>query len=239
MKNLATFRFVVVLLACALLTGCIKRSKGPEILRQIHSIDCCGDYSKTQNNVRVCVKRYTETECKEVFGTNLLKKNIQPYQISIRNNTNDLYVLYPSYIKLQGLPLEFVAPHIKKSLMQYIAPIAMATWYYYPLLIYLPIQMGLDLRKKNKRLVERLGQEFLTCSDPINIYPWTLFEKFVFVEREDTVSNFYIRVYNNDKHSMLQFDVDLDHDKPMFGAPANEPSLEQLAQLVPESCQRK
>lgn len=200
-------KFVVGLLLLASLTGCIHRKKNTSFMENFKKIDCCSDYQKTIDDVKVCVKAYNPAESEEVFGKDLLANNIQPIQLCIQNNSNDTLTIYPSYIQLEGLPAEIVAPLIKKKISKYIAPLAVATWLFQPILIYIPIQMGLDMRRNNKKMAERLTNGCYASTDPINIYPWTTFQKFIFVDLATFNNSFYIRLFNEEKKKLLHYDV--------------------------------
>jgi len=222
------------LLICLFLTGCVGRKGSRTFLKEFKKIDCCADYSQTQDNVQLCVKAYTEEESQEVFGRNLLQKGVQPLHILVNNNTNDRLTIYPSYIQPEGLPVEMIVPLVKKKIAQYIAPLAIVTWLFQPLLIYIPVQMGLDMRKTNKQIAERLQCGCYTSNEPIVIYPWTSFQKFLFVDREDFVPYFFIRLFNEDQRKLLHFDVNTIGSKNNAPILPNTPTKEQLERLIPQ-----
>lgn len=182
-------------------------------LKRFKPIEHTADYSAVKDGVRLYVRAYTPEESIEVFNTDVISKGFQPIQFSIYNETNDHYVIHPSYIEPHCISPMKVAQLLKRSLWLNCGPISYLAYLFAPLII--PIYIypwGKRIYEKNKKIERYLTNGSLVDDTTFHIPPWAKVHKFMFVRLEQFYPAFYIRMYNPEQKKLLHFDVVLNEN---------------------------
>lgn len=194
------------------LTGCMRQARY-NYLKRFKSIEHAAHYSATKEGVRLYARAYSQEECLEVFNTDLIDKGFQPIQLSIYNETNDTYVIHPSYIEPHCISPMKVAQLLKKSLWLNCAPIGYLTYLFFPILIPFYIYpWGKRMHQKNKKIERYLANGSIVDDSSFTIHPWVILHKFLFVRRDQFYPSFFVRLYNPEQKKLLNFDVLLMED---------------------------
>lgn len=204
---------VLSCLTLLLVPGCLRRQARYNYLKRFKPIEHAAHYSAVKEGVRLYVRAYSPEECIEVFNTDLISKGFQPLQLSLYNDSNETYVVHPSYIEPHCISPMKVAQLLKRSLWLNCGPASILAYLFFPIIIPFYIYpWGKKIHQKNKKIERYLVNGSLVDESSFTIHPWAKVHKFMFVRRDQFYPSFYVRVYNPERKQLLHYDVVLMED---------------------------
>lgn len=179
-------------------------------LKRLPKINPATSFIETKDDLTLGVHAYTVKECKSYFDKNLIAQGYCPIHLSINNRTPDTYVLRPSYITLSMASPQKIAQllHYNTSLIvtSTCCPALLFFWPAIPLVI---VPAGLEMRRYNKKIDQRIDRTAIDVEDTVEIPPYSKVDKLIFVHSTDYQPQFEIMLYNNTKRSLVTFNVRL------------------------------
>lgn len=178
-------------------------------LRKFPPITFSNCFKNIQDDVLLFVKMLNQNESKNQFGVNLISKGYVPLQIKIENRSSNTYLIRPSYIGL-----DIVDPGIIAKLLHWDTYFWMLTagglslMFWWPATIWLS-QAGYDMYKSNRVTNELINECSIHDDQSIEILPYEIFNKFIFVERDNFSSEFIFKMFNQTERKILIFDINL------------------------------
>lgn len=207
MSRLYLFAFVLLVF---LLPGCVFHKQN--YLKKVPRITGSNAQSQAKDNVIVRTKVYGARDAKDYFGVDLAKKGYTPIQISIENNSNDMYIFRPSYLNVELASTEAVAQELYNNTSLKTSAI-FTTGYFgflyfhplWPLMLVAPYYCW-ESYKKNQKITNRLPLNTIQeWQADMPIPPHTTFNKFAFTPTEYFNDAFTVGIFNADAKRYEQY----------------------------------
>lgn len=167
-------------------------------------------FCQVSDQIKLMVKAFTAQEAENHFGVDLVGKGYIPLQVKIDNQSANTYTICPSYVGLSAVSGKKIAKllHWDTSFFMWSAGYP-ALLFWWPATIWVA-QGGYGMYKANKK-TDKLVQKCCLESErkEIHIKPYDIFERFIFVHKNDFTSNFEFKLYNEDDKRLVRFNVSL------------------------------
>lgn len=204
-------KFVVVIFI-ALLSGCLKQkiSTKKTFEKVNHLNQYSADFYEEKNGIALAMSKYSQQDCRHMFGVNVINCGFQPMQITIKNMSKGTVILNPT-----GLQLDLVSPktvakrcHWKTKEITGGAGI-LSCIFFWPAIIptaYYGYQMYDTNRQISKRL---LIEEIVNCWDLVKIRTLEIVSRIVFVHKNDVPETIHVDLFSKEKNDYITFNVTL------------------------------
>ena len=153
---------------------------------------------EVKENIQAAKKALTEEECKIFFDRRVINAGYQPIQISIRNNSNQNYILNSNNIDLPIVSIQDVTKQIQRN------PITKGLKYFViggPLLGALE---GLNSQSINNKMTADFNSRCLDENKIVHIKPNQSINTVVFVPKDQTkIDNFDLKLTNPENNKSV------------------------------------
>jgi hypothetical protein len=165
-------------------------------------------YHKKIDLQAVTVKALTNEECLDTFDVDLVEKGYIPLFVSIDNNSPDTLSIRPSYVDIIPCSPQRIAKLLHYDTSLYTCGLCLpGLLFWWPALI-VAGSVGYDMYRANHKTNERIN-ECVIQDQPLYIRPYEKVDKFIFVHEDDYKYAFKFKIFNEDQHKILIYNINL------------------------------
>lgn len=191
-------------------------------------------YNLNQDDVQIIVHKFDAQDCKDYFQVNLIDKSIVPIHLKIINESNNIYVIRPSYIDLQPAEPLRIAKILHWDTSYYVSLMSyLSVMFWWPGIFYAG-QAGYDMYYDNKK-IDQLIESNALAGQVIEILPFEIIDKFIFVEAADYKDPFILRMFNQTEHKLLTFEIHLSEKTDNTSENTEELESSDKAQIIDQA----
>ena len=189
-----------VLILIFALPGCLKQSK-----KKIHKTSV--EFFQEKDDVAVHVAKLQDNECKKLLGRNVLSYDVQPFVITVANNTSDELLLRVPSIHVPVTSPSSVALMTQVNPLSFTLPLSyLSAVYFWPALP--PVVVGgAWLGYKNQQFNKKVLSLGLSEQDSVEILPHERISRVVFVHGGQWIDDFRMHIFNVHQKSFVPFNV--------------------------------
>lgn len=202
-KLFTTILFVTYLLA--LLTGCQKNNKY-YLERFPKHLPSQATYKKNITGVNLTLHKFSSQECKDYFRVDLPAKGIIPLHLKIYNKSNNIYTIRPSYINLMPAQPIAIAKLLHWNTYSFVSTAGYLSFMFWWPGLFIVGQAGYDMYQNNRE-IDKLIEQHALAGQVLDILPFEVIEKFIFLQEEDFKPCFKIKMFNQTDKHVITFDV--------------------------------
>lgn len=185
------------------LTGCHKNTRYLERFPpHIHA----RSFDSNIDGVNVVVHQLSASESNDYFHVNLLAKGIIPIHLKINNESNNIYTIRPSYINIIPAQPVIIAKLLHWDTSWFISTAGYLSFMFWWPALFMVGQTGYDMYRANKN-IDQLVQQNALSGQVLDILPFEIVEKFIFVQTEDYKQCFSLKMFNQTEHKVICFDI--------------------------------
>ncbi|KKP36122.1 MAG: hypothetical protein UR26_C0001G0166 [candidate division TM6 bacterium GW2011_GWF2_32_72] len=162
-----------------------------------------------KGDISLRAKVFDSKSCNKIFKKNLIKKGIQPIQLSFENNGKDTYILRNSYIDAALVPTNRVAKKLHWNTSLICVPTAIVGLiFYWPLALVIVPSMAIGFSKSNKKINKNLKYNGLnTWGGDVEIPPYSKVSKYIFVDSSCQGFPFDVSVMCQESKELVTFSI--------------------------------
>lgn len=203
-KQQVTSRFLAVVAILSLAQPISARS-----FKRAPVIDPTQAYAETHEGLTLTAQLFTQQDCKNYFGTNLLARNCRPLVISITNTSDTAYSFTPTSINLPLVDTETIVKNFTLPTVGILLALSPAVFYYPEKALPFIGVLALSLWWYNKTLNKELVELSLDTKNGFKVLPYSTITKLIFCNERAFLANFNITLTDEVKKSESVFHVDL------------------------------
>lgn len=207
-KPKCLFLFIIILT----LSSCIDKVNQ---LKYLPVINISDSFYQIQDDIALTARALSAVESKKHFGVDLTNHGYIPIQIKIENRTPDNYIIRPSYIDLTIADSCKIAKLLHWDTSTFVMTTGcLSLLFWWPATIWVG-QTGYDMYKMNRSANENVKEISVHSNQAIEIPPYDILNKFIFINKADFKSRFTIKLFNSIKRQLVVFDINVfGHIKP-------------------------
>lgn len=195
-----------LILLLMLISGCSQRHESVGKFFDIKYLDC-------DNSVSIQIRALSSQESINTFcNIDLPSKNIIPVSIIITNETPDTLILRENYIPLKLADPKKVSQLLHWNTSRFLQCSSLLAYLYFWPAIFSICAAGYDMRQQNLKInqeIDDMALEFNEKSQKVKIEPFDKIHRFIFVEKEDLVKQFELKLFNKTLRKLIKFNIQL------------------------------
>lgn len=199
-------KFLYLFIIILSLTSCIDTGNQ---LKRLPTMNIAESFYQIQDDIALSAKALSAAESKKHFGVDLTSHGYIPIQIRIENRTPDSYIIRPSYLDLIIADPNKIAKLLHWDTSTFVMTTGcLSLLFWWPATIWVG-QAGYDMYKNNKNTNEIICETSLQNNQSIEIPPYDVLNKFIFVNKSDFRSRFTVKLFNTNKKNLVIFDISI------------------------------
>ncbi len=199
-------KFIFLTLFILSVSGCVDKINQ---LNRFPEINIADSFYQIQDDIALTARAFSSQESKSHFGVDLISKGYIPIQLRIENRSPDTYIIRPSYIELAIAEPSKIAKLLHWDTYWWVTTAGcLSLLFWWPATFYVG-QSGYDMYRTNKNINECINYNSICENQAIEIPPYDVLNKFIFVTRSEFTSRFRIKLFNIDQKLLLTFNVNV------------------------------
>lgn len=197
------FLFNIILI---MLSGCSLYKRN--YLKSFALIEKEKGYCRTLDNQTLFIKALGNQESTDYFEADLISQGYMPLYIRITNDSPDTLIIRSSYIDLVPCSSQSICKLLHYDTSLYTCGLAApALIFWWPATIAVGA-LGYDMYRANQKTNSRVDKCTL-YGQSLEILPYEIVEKFMFIHSADYKSCFNFKIFNKDQKKLLDYHVNL------------------------------